>query len=195
MRQEGVPKGIGAVFRQWRNKNSGSAEWNEAERQRHNLDLIPLDSLVFSALNFILDFSRGCVYSINMRTLSLRNWWKKQSRHSKRRLGQVAGTGMLVVLLAVFSVAFGDAVWQGPLASTREVTVLMPVAVAPTAVPALVEEALLLELVWIPWSGTRYHAIATCSRMQDAQEISLDEAVSQGLTACQRCNPPNPFKE
>lgn len=43
--------------------------------------------------------------------------------------------------------------------------------------------------VFVPDSGSRYHAIATCSGMVNPKEVTLIEAKGQGFTACKRCNP------
>ncbi len=61
----------------------------------------------------------------------------------------------------------------------------------PTAEPVPAAQAAQEEIrVFVPKSGSRYHLTATCSNMQDAQEVPLQEAKARGFTACKRCNPP-----
>jgi len=44
------------------------------------------------------------------------------------------------------------------------------------------------ELVWVPTNGgTKYHKSATCSKMKDPMQVSVDTAVANGYTACKRC--------
>ncbi len=44
-------------------------------------------------------------------------------------------------------------------------------------------------LVWIPTKGgTKYHTKADCSNMQGPRQVTLEEAVSEGFTACKRCH-------
>lgn len=69
---------------------------------------------------------------------------------------------------------------------TPEPTARQPDATAAVQAPA--ETA----LVWIPASGTRYHATDTCSGMQSPTQATVLDAVASGLVACQRCNPPAP---
>lgn len=42
-------------------------------------------------------------------------------------------------------------------------------------------------LVWVSNSGKRYHGNPSCSNMKNPQEISLEDAVSRGLTPCKKC--------
>lgn len=44
--------------------------------------------------------------------------------------------------------------------------------------------------VWIPQSGSRYHAKETCSGMQEPKETTLFDAKQQGFAPCLRCKPP-----
>ena len=46
--------------------------------------------------------------------------------------------------------------------------------------------------VWISENGKRYHDSASCSNMVNPQKVTLEEAVSRGLTPCTRCKPPKP---
>lgn len=42
-------------------------------------------------------------------------------------------------------------------------------------------------MVWVPQSGKKYHADASCSGMKSPRQVSLSEAQSKGYTACKRC--------
>ena len=43
--------------------------------------------------------------------------------------------------------------------------------------------------VWIPTNGgTKYHTKSSCSSMKDPVQVTKDEAISRGFTACQRCH-------
>ena len=41
--------------------------------------------------------------------------------------------------------------------------------------------------VWIPNSGDKYHSNSSCSGMENPTQVSLDEAVNRGFTACSKC--------
>lgn len=44
------------------------------------------------------------------------------------------------------------------------------------------------ETVWIPThGGTKYHRRSTCSRMEDPEKTTKDDAIRRGFDACQRC--------
>ena len=44
------------------------------------------------------------------------------------------------------------------------------------------------DLVWIPTkSGKQYHSNPSCSNMSNPKEVTLDEAVKLGFTACKKC--------
>lgn len=43
--------------------------------------------------------------------------------------------------------------------------------------------------VWISASGKKYHSRSDCSGMENATEITLQEALDMGKEACKRCNP------
>ena len=44
------------------------------------------------------------------------------------------------------------------------------------------------DYVWIPTKGgTKYHASAECSNMEEPQKVTKDEAKAQGFTACKKC--------
>ena len=45
-----------------------------------------------------------------------------------------------------------------------------------------------VEMVWVPESGTKYHSKSTCSGMNSPRNIPLEEAISEGYTACKRCH-------
>lgn len=43
-------------------------------------------------------------------------------------------------------------------------------------------------MVWIPThGGTKYHSKATCSGMEDPEQVTLEEAQALGFTPCGRC--------
>ena len=42
-------------------------------------------------------------------------------------------------------------------------------------------------MVWIPRTGTKYHATSTCSGMRNPSYVSLSEAISRGYTPCSKC--------
>lgn len=44
-------------------------------------------------------------------------------------------------------------------------------------------------MVWISDSGKKYHSKADCSGMENATQITLQEALDMGREACKRCNP------
>lgn len=42
--------------------------------------------------------------------------------------------------------------------------------------------------VWIPTNGgTKYHSKSSCSGMKNPRQVTRDEAVAQGFTACKKC--------
>ena len=43
--------------------------------------------------------------------------------------------------------------------------------------------------VWIPQSGSKYHAKPSCSRMKYPSQVSLEEAKKRGYEPCSKCNP------
>lgn len=45
------------------------------------------------------------------------------------------------------------------------------------------------KLVWIPTNGgTKYHSRSSCSNMNNPRQVTLDEAIELGFTACARCH-------
>ena len=149
----------------------------------------------------------------------IRAWWRKRSRRSRRKFIGALGIAALLLATAALSVTLGPALWEGPLNTAKQLDG-MPAptaAAAPEAIgmPGLalpddsqaVNESPTLEepsptpsepfapaqsgvAVWIPQSGSRYHADPTCSGMRDAAQVSLEEAKALGFAACQRCHPP-----
>lgn len=130
----------------------------------------------------------------------LRRLWHKQSARRKRQLYGIAAMAAFLLAAAVLSIAFGAALWQGPL-STKSYTLDVPLTAPATATsPAALPSPASFEppaaaqaedvIVFIPWSGARYHANATCSGMRDTLAVPLAEAKAQGFSACTRCNPP-----
>ena len=45
-------------------------------------------------------------------------------------------------------------------------------------------------LVWIPKSGSKYHASSTCSGMKSPIQVELSLAKRLEYTPCKRCRPP-----
>lgn len=45
-------------------------------------------------------------------------------------------------------------------------------------------------LVWIPKSGSKYHATSTCSSMKNPVQVTLSEARDGGYEPCKKCHPP-----
>lgn len=45
-------------------------------------------------------------------------------------------------------------------------------------------------LVWIPKSGSKYHATSTCSGMKNPVQVTLSEARDGGYEPCKKCHPP-----
>lgn len=43
------------------------------------------------------------------------------------------------------------------------------------------------DMVWISGSGKKYHSSASCSNMKNPTQVSLEDAQSQGRTACSKC--------
>lgn len=62
------------------------------------------------------------------------------------------------------------------------------VAPAASAVPDPVQNET-STMVWIPSTGSKYHSINNCGNMnpEKATQISLDEAISQGIPPCSKC--------
>ena len=44
--------------------------------------------------------------------------------------------------------------------------------------------------VWIPKTGSKYHANPDCSNMSNPREVTLSEAKRRGYTPCSKCHPP-----
>ncbi len=42
-------------------------------------------------------------------------------------------------------------------------------------------------MVWIPKSGTKYHATASCSNMKNPTEVTREEAIQRNFTPCKKC--------
>lgn len=54
--------------------------------------------------------------------------------------------------------------------------------------PSQTQETQQTEMVWIPQTGSKYHSKASCSNMENPQQVSLEYAQSLGLTPCKRCH-------
>ena len=57
-----------------------------------------------------------------------------------------------------------------------------------TAKPNTTTDDEMVEMVWVPSSGTKYHSKSTCSGMKSPREIPLEDAIKEGYTACKRCH-------
>lgn len=55
--------------------------------------------------------------------------------------------------------------------------------------PAPAAENAAISAVWISGSGSKYHSRADCSGMENAREITLQEALDMGRQPCKRCYP------
>ncbi len=56
-----------------------------------------------------------------------------------------------------------------------------------TACGALDPEPPTGEMVWIPNSGKKYHASASCSGMKNPTEVTKEEAIQRNFTPCKKC--------
>lgn len=54
----------------------------------------------------------------------------------------------------------------------------------PTNPPATTPDK---EMVWIPNSGTKYHSKSTCSNMKNPTQVTKEEAINRGYSACSKC--------
>lgn len=43
-------------------------------------------------------------------------------------------------------------------------------------------------MVWITQTGSKYHSTSSCSNMKNPSQISLEQALSKGYTACKKCH-------
>lgn len=43
------------------------------------------------------------------------------------------------------------------------------------------------DMVWIPKTGSKYHSKSTCSNMKDPSQVTKEEAINRGFSACGRC--------
>jgi competence protein ComEC len=68
---------------------------------------------------------------------------------------------------------------------TAQPTATPQATVEPTATPAAV-------MVWLAATGTRYHRINNCGRMNpnNATQVTLEEAKRRNFDPCANCNPP-----
>lgn len=117
----------------------------------------------------------------------VRVWWRRQSGRRKRQFLGGFAIAALLLAAAALSITWGDALWQGLLAEDPTPTAALPAA---TPIPLLPASEADGTTVWLPWSGSRYHANPTCGGMQGAFEATLGEAKALGLTPCGRCKPP-----
>lgn len=125
----------------------------------------------------------------------------KQSKRRNRRwvqwLKKSLATAAMLAFFAGFSIYFGDSLWDviAPEAVVADESADALEAVVLPAAPLAIEAAEPVALaagegmVWVPASGTRYHAISTCSGMKDATELVLQDAKLDGYQPCKRCKP------
>lgn len=55
---------------------------------------------------------------------------------------------------------------------------------AVTTIPKTEDEG---PMVWISYSGNKYHSKSSCSGMKGAQKVTLKEAQQMGKTPCSKC--------
>jgi hypothetical protein len=72
--------------------------------------------------------------------------------------------------------------------AASESTTQTPAADASTQASAVTEASVTnTVMVWIPQSGSKYHRKSSCSGMNNPQQVSKDDAISMGYTACKKC--------
>ncbi|GHU83153.1 hypothetical protein FACS1894196_2560 [Clostridia bacterium] len=116
---------------------------------------------------------------------------ERLSPHARRMIRRALLTCAALAACIAFSLLFGEDI----LLDTGKEAAFIPAATATAPIAQEPEEAptkpaIMAERVFISDSGTKYHALATCSGMKSAREVSLFEAKGLGYTACARCNPP-----
>lgn len=112
----------------------------------------------------------------------------KLSRAVQKRLLGTVSTALLVTGFAMVSILFGDSLWDTALQAQEAVEIPTVAATASPTPPPLISTG--AASVWVPKSGTRYHKTDACGTMQEAQEVSLEQAKADGYVPCKRCNPP-----
>lgn len=97
---------------------------------------------------------------------------------------------------ALFSITFGDAILEDQTAASPYYAAEAiaaspePKAADPSPVPMTAAQPSDSLAVYVPASGSRYHATPDCSGMKNAREVSIETAAREGFTPCKRCNPP-----
>ena len=126
---------------------------------------------------------------------------RRQNRSSPRlhrqrpHVFRACGTVLLLVLFAGIGALWGNTLDNAVVANTPDVAS----APAPQETAAAEEASAPLQAsaapgtvcVWVPKSGARYHQTSDCSGMQNPAQVTLEEALAQGYTPCQRCQPPD----
>ena len=56
-----------------------------------------------------------------------------------------------------------------------------------TPIQAQNQEESKTQMVWIPKTGKKYHASASCSGMKDPSRVTITQAKNMGYTACKKC--------
>jgi len=68
---------------------------------------------------------------------------------------------------------------------TEETTKLKPTYIETNEIVVYSEED--QEMVWISYSGEKYHSNPNCSNMKNPNKISKADAVNRGRTPCSKC--------
>ncbi len=53
--------------------------------------------------------------------------------------------------------------------------------------PSETEKSVPVTMVWIPYSGSKYHRRQSCSGMKGPSQVSLEEAIRRGYSPCKKC--------
>lgn len=118
----------------------------------------------------------------------LSEWWR---RSRLRGIWPVLSIALAVAMLALWSHAGGEGIWADLMAGSGAKPRTPSEAIAlPTGDRALLADSAPAEdAVWISGSGTRFHAVSSCSGMKAARALPERIALMNGYTACGRCLP------
>lgn len=73
-------------------------------------------------------------------------------------------------------------------AENDQLSSAVPVAADPAPVPAAEEPAEVISvMVWIPRTGSKYHARSSCSNMKNPTEVTKEQAIASGYGQCSKC--------
>lgn len=123
------------------------------------------------------------------------------SLYRKKQLGRAAWVICALMACIGVSQVLGDSLWAKEPEGLPEPDAAAAAVAAPEEASAPSPDLKALPrpegeaeaeaaLVYIPASGTRYHASATCSGMKSARAATVPEARGAGYTPCARCKPP-----